>query len=232
MKAKDLQNLETLKKYFEFQAPSNCGPTCATIMLRLQGHTTTQKEMAKLSETHFRNEPLPKNIEEKDFYGTNEIKLIEGVKKVTKGKIEGKLIPHHKIQNLKEEIKYRFHKGMQIIFWIKKGILFPESTTGHYILGIGVKRNKIIVMDPSQKSAGIYAIPIKKLNESMGRTNKERGYLVFGKKEEIEHNPTKKEIKEASKQYQELEDTYKTHIPTNRNTIVKYIWIPKESKTN
>lgn len=179
---KELQNFDSIVTKYQVQLPSNCGPASASIMLDFLGYKISQEKLAKESKTKFRSEKLPEGVKEEDFYGTDPIELINAVKSVTNQEVKGKLIEYSKIHNLKEEIKSWLTEGAFIILWYKKPVLFPNAKSGHYVLSIGVEDDRIVIMDPSSNTAGVYSVDYRKLESAMDKYDKSRGYMIFAKK--------------------------------------------------
>ncbi|MFH1391153.1 MAG: C39 family peptidase [Candidatus Diapherotrites archaeon] len=167
----NITKIEALMKNFMPQLPSYCGPASAVMMLDFFGYTITQEELAKESKTK-----IPGGTEPED--------LINAVKKFTNSEVKGQLIRFDEIFDLAQEIKAWIAEGAMIILWYKKPVIFPEkeSRSGHYVLCVGVEGEELVVMDPSNETAGVYLVNHQLLEDAMDDYDISRGYFVFAKK--------------------------------------------------
>lgn len=167
----DIAKLQVLRSKFVTQLPSHCGPASAAMMLSFFDFEVPQEEIARVANTK-----VPGGTEPED--------LINAVRALTDNKVKGKLIRFDEIHNLQEEVKSWLSEGGLIILWYKKPVVFPQkdSKSGHYVLGVGVQDEEIIVMDPSEQTAGVMMINNKLLEEAMDEYDISRGYILFAKK--------------------------------------------------
>jgi len=167
----NIGKIEKLMNNFTPQLPSHCGPASAVMMLQFFGYNVSQEELAKEAKTK-----VPGGTEPND--------LINAVKKFTNNELRGKLVRFDEIFDLAEEVKAWIAEGALIILWYKKPVLFPnnDSKSGHYVLGVGVEGEELIIMDPSNETAGVYMVNNRVLEDAMDQYDISRGYIIFAKK--------------------------------------------------
>jgi len=167
----NIVKIEALMKKFTSQLPSYCGPASAAMMLEFFGYEVPQEELAKEAKTK-----VPGGTEPED--------LIAAVKKFSNNDVKGQLIRFDEIFDLAQEIKAWVAEGALIILWYKKPVVFPgkNSQSGHYVLCVGVEGEELIVMDPSNETAGVYLVNHQILEDAMDEFDISRGYFVFAKK--------------------------------------------------
>ncbi|MCR4369294.1 MAG: C39 family peptidase [archaeon] len=167
----NITQIEYLMKNFEPQLPSFCGPASAKMMLEFFGYNIRQEDLATEAKTRVPG-------------GTDPDNLILAVKKFTNAGVRGQLIRFDEIFDLAEEAKAWIAEGALIILWYKKPVLFPtkQSKSGHYVLCVGVEGEELIVMDPSEQTAGVYLVNHRLLEDAMDEYDISRGYIVFAQK--------------------------------------------------
>jgi len=179
----DIHKLERLVPKYMVQLPAFCGPASTAMLLNFFGYNVTQEQVAKIAKTR----APPKEILKKNYttgdYGNEPEELIRAVRKITRGEVKGKLVKYGEISDLHEEVKVWLTEGALPILWYKKPVLFPEkpSRAGHYVLGVGVEDEEIIVMDPSSQTEGVYMVNYELMEDAMAEHDKERGYIIFAK---------------------------------------------------
>ncbi len=167
----DLKTLESLRRHYVAQEASMCAPASAEMMLNFFGFKVKkgQKEIAKLAGTKVPG-------------GTNAKKLIEAVKKLTKGQVIGLFVPYKDVINLREEIKSWLADGGLVIINFYKAALFPgvKREQKHAVLCVGVEGDNLIIVDPNPTTGGVYQVNYKDMERAMGPfEGEERGYVVY-----------------------------------------------------
>ncbi|MBU0635708.1 C39 family peptidase [Candidatus Micrarchaeota archaeon] len=165
----NLSSFENLLTNFVAQKKSYCGPASASMILSFFGLEFSQEVIAQKAQTKVPGGNEPEEI-------------IKAVHELTKGEVLSKLVPYTHVKNLRDELKNWLGEGALLMLWYKKPILFPDATTGHYVVGIGVNENDIIVLDPSSETGGVYTVNYNLMEGAMGKTDKERGYIIFAVK--------------------------------------------------
>ncbi|MBR9700725.1 mechanosensitive ion channel [Candidatus Woesearchaeota archaeon] len=178
----DISKLSTLISKHVVQLKSHCGPASISMMLSFFGYDITQSQIAKLSKLKIRPKKYANDWTKK--FGTNPEDLINAVKKATNNAVTGKVISYGDIHNLRDELKLWFSDGALVLLWYKKPVLYPDkkSRSGHFVLGVGVEGDDILVMDPSGQTAGAFLIDYEMMEEAMAEHDQERGYIVFAKR--------------------------------------------------
>lgn len=161
----DVETLEDMKNYFVAQHPAYCGPASMEMALDIFGFSHDQDEIGEKANT----------TEEE---GTEVEDLMETTEKLTDDEVKCSFIEYDKISDLKDEFKTWFNDGALVIPNFYKPELFPDATTGHYVLSVGVEGDEILVVDPSAKSGGVYYVNSNRLYDAMGDHGHKRGYIV------------------------------------------------------
>ncbi|MFT4304020.1 MAG: C39 family peptidase [Candidatus Woesearchaeota archaeon] len=178
--SRDLETLENLKKHFVPQLKSHCGPACAQMALAMFKIDSKQEELGKLMGTIKR-----KNKEQKKA-GTHPKQIIDAIKTYTKNKVIGVWIDYDHIYDLEKEIARWLANGALIVVDYKKKYLFPDAKTAHYSLVVGVKNDQFLIVDPSQKSGGVYFTDYRDVEVGMDTYSPlidgKRGYIVIAPK--------------------------------------------------
>jgi len=177
--SKDIETLVSLKQHFVPQLKSHCGPACAQMALALFKIPSTQEELGMMMKTITRRN---KNM----VAGTHPKKIISAVDKYTEGKVIGAWIDFDKIYDLEKEVARWLADGALVIVDYKKKYLFPSAKTAHYSLVVGVKGDQFLIVDPSQKSGGVYFSDYRDVAVGMDThselINGKRGYIVLAPK--------------------------------------------------
>jgi len=202
--SKDIQTLEDIKNRFVAQMPSMCGPASAQIALSIFKINSEQKELAKLAESI-------KRTSEDQAAGTHPKKLIKAVEQFTKKQVVGIWIGFDKIYNLKQEISTWFNEGALIIIDYKKKYLFPAALRAHYSLVVGIKKDEILIIDPSGKKGGVYFADYRDVEIGMNTYSD----LIKGKRGYIVLAPS------GSSAYERIKEGLIYHHPSMYNKISK-----------
>lgn len=165
----EVETLEDIKDHFTAQKPSYCGPASAAMSLAMFGFDISQDELGEKAGT-------------KEGEGTEREDLKQAIEEVTQDKVRAEYVPFDKISNLKDELKAWFNDGGLAILQFKKSVIFPDATTGHYVLCVGVEGNEILVVDPNAKTGGVYYVDHHDMLKAMGNYDIKRGYLVVAPK--------------------------------------------------
>ncbi len=167
----DLKTLESLRRHYVAQEASMCAPASAEMILNFFGFKLKggQKKIAKLAGTKVPG-------------GTNAKRLIEAVKKLTKGQVIGLFVPYKNIINLREEMKSWLSDGGLVIINFYKAALFPgvKREQKHAVLCVGVEGDNLIIVDPNPTTGGVYQVNYKDMEKAMGPfEGEERGYVAY-----------------------------------------------------
>lgn len=163
----DIETLEDMKNHFVAQHPSYCGPAAMEMALDIFGYRHDQTEIGKKSDTT-------------EETGTDREKLMEAVEELTEEEVRTAFVEYEKISDLSDEFKAWFNEGALIVPNFYKPELFPEATTGHYVLSAGIEGDEILIVDPSGHTGtgGVYYVDGQRLYEAMGDHGHKRGYIV------------------------------------------------------
>lgn len=165
----DVETLDEITNYFRAQNPAYCGPASAEMALAIFGYDVSQEEIGDEAGT------------EADG-GTDGEDLADPIEELTNGEVYSSYIPYGEISNLKRELKVWLNDGGLVILHFMKPVIFPDATTGHYVLCLGVEGDEILVMDPSSKSGGVYYVSYSDMQEAMKEYDKSRGYIPMAPK--------------------------------------------------
>ncbi|MFB6203896.1 MAG: mechanosensitive ion channel domain-containing protein [Candidatus Nanohaloarchaea archaeon] len=162
----DLETMEDITSYFVTQHPSFCGPASAEMALEIFGYRHDQDEIGEKAGCEVGE-------------GTDVPDLMEAVEDLTNEDVKTAWVEYDKIGDLGDEFKAWFNDGALIIPNFYKPEIFPEATTGHYVLSVGVEGSEVLVMDPSGTKGGVYYIEKDRLKEAMAEFDHKRGYIVL-----------------------------------------------------
>ncbi len=165
----DVETLDEITNYFTAQNPSYCGPASAEMALAVFGYDISQEEIGEKANT-------------KRDGGTEGEDLAEAVEKLTNKEVRASYIPYGEISNLKRELKVWLNDGALVILHFMKPVIFPDATTGHFVLCLGVEGEEVLVMDPSSKSGGVYYVSYDDMSKAMKEHDKTRGYIPMAPK--------------------------------------------------
>lgn len=165
----DVETLDEVTNYFRAQNPSYCGPASAEMALAVFGYEVDQEEIGEEAGTKLDG-------------GTEGEDLAEAVEKLTNKEVRASYIPYGKISNLKREMKVWLNDGALIVLHFMKPVIFPDATTGHFVLCLGVEGDEVLVMDPSSKSGGVYYVDYEDMQKAMREYDKPRGYIPMAPK--------------------------------------------------
>jgi small-conductance mechanosensitive channel len=196
----DLETLEDITQYFVAQNPSYCGPASLEMALEIFGYKHDQEEIGKKS-----------NLSEEE--GVHEKDLMDATEELTNKEVRTAWVGHDKISDLGEEYKSWFNDGALIVSNFYKPEIFPDATTGHFVLSIGVEGDEILNLDPSGTNGGVYYVGEDTLEEAMGEFGHKRGYVVLAPKGTTAHWRIKNDLIYADKSYyDELSKTLESRL--------------------
>ncbi|MFP4116605.1 MAG: C39 family peptidase [Candidatus Aenigmatarchaeota archaeon] len=165
----DVETLDEVTDYFRAQNPAYCGPASAEMALAIFGYDVSQEEIGEEAGTKLDG-------------GTEGEDLADSVESLTNGEVYASYISYEEISNLKRELKVWLNDGALVVLHFMKPVIFPDATTGHYVLCLGVEGDEILVMDPSSKSGGVYYVSYSDMQEAMKEYDKSRGYIPLAPK--------------------------------------------------
>ncbi len=198
----DIDTLEDIKKHFVAQHPSYCGPAAMEMALEIFGYRHDQDTIGEKSGT---------TREE----GTDREELMEAVEELTDQEVKTAFIEYDKINDIGDEFKAWFDEGALIVPNFYKPAIFPEATTGHYVLSVAVEGNEILVVDPSKHTGtgGVYYIDADRLYDAMGDFDHKRGYIVAAPEGSTAHWRIKNGLVYSDKSYyDELSKTLEARL--------------------
>jgi hypothetical protein len=196
----DLETLEDITQYFVAQNPSYCGPDSMEIALEIFGYKHDQEEIGEKA-----------NISKEE--GVHEEDLMDAAEELTNKEVRTAWIGHDKISDLGEEYKSWFNDGALIVSNFYKPEIFPDATTGHFVLSIGVEGDEILNLDPSGTNGGVYYVGEDTLEEAMGDFGHKRGYIVVAPKGTTAYWRIKNDLIYADKSYyDELSKTLESRL--------------------
>ncbi len=170
----DVETLDDITNYFRAQNPSYCGPASAEMALAIFGYEVSQEEIGEKAGT-------------KIGVGTEGNDLVEAVENLTKKEVRACYIPYGEISNLKRELKVWLNGGALVVLHFMKPVIFPDATTGHFVLCLGVEGDEVLVMDPNSKSGGVYYVDYDDMQKAMREYDKPRGYMPMAPKGTTAH---------------------------------------------
>ncbi len=165
----DVETLDEITNYFRAQSPSYCGPASAEMALAIFGYEVDQESIGKEADTKLDG-------------GTGGEELAAAVEELTNREVRASYIPYGEISNLKRELKVWLNDGALIVLHFMKPVIFPDATTGHFVLCLGVEGDEVLVMDPSSKSGGVYYVEYEDMQKAMREYDKPRGYIPMAPK--------------------------------------------------
>ena len=115
-------------------------------------------------------------------------------------------------------------------------MLFPNAKSGHYVLGVGVEDDRIVIMDPSSSTSGVYSVDYRKLESAMSsKYDKSRGYIIFAKKGTPAHWRLTEELYYINASlYEDLSKSFERYLKRaiSKNKLVKDFISPYLKKTD
>lgn len=165
----DVETLDEITDYFSVQKAAYCGPASAEMALAIFGYDVSQEEIGDEAGTQLDG-------------GTEGEDLADSIEKLTNGEVHSSYISYEEISNLKRELKVWLNDGALVILHFMKPVIFPDATTGHFVLCLGIEGDEILVMDPSSKSGGVYYVSYSDISEAMKEYDKSRGYIPLAPK--------------------------------------------------
>ncbi len=157
----DIETLENIKSYFVAEAPGFTGPASVEMALDIFGYGADQESIRDSAES--------------TAQGTSTENLMDAIEKETNSKVKTAFVESEKVGSVGEEFKAWFEEGALIIPAHDKSEVFPEEDSGEYALAIGAESSEILVIDPSEKTGGVYFVEASRLNNAM----EDRGYIVL-----------------------------------------------------
>lgn len=165
----EVSTLEDIKEYFQVEDPSYCGPASAEMALAMFGYDFSQGDIAEIAGAEGEENVEPE-------------KIGEAIQSLTKNEVKAAFVPFDKVTDLGDELKAWLNDGALPILQFLKPVIFPESTSGHYVLCAGVEGSEILVIDPSAKTGGVYYVDEKDMIRAMSEFGGKRGYLILAPK--------------------------------------------------
>ncbi|MFB6143786.1 MAG: C39 family peptidase [Candidatus Nanohaloarchaea archaeon] len=191
----DLETLEDVTGYFVAQNPSYCGPASMEMALEAFGYRHDQDEIGEKANT------VTEDPGEEETMGTEPEDLIEAVEELTNNDVKAAWIEYDKINDLGDELKAWFNDGALALPNFYKPEIFPDATTGHYVLAVGVEGDEILIMDPSTSTGGAYFVDKDRLKTAMSEFDHKRGYLVVAPKGTTAYWRIKKDLIYSDENY-------------------------------
>jgi small-conductance mechanosensitive channel len=196
----DLETLEDITQYFVAQNPSYCGPASMEMALEIFGYRHDQEEIGEKAKISSES-------------GVDEEDLMKAAEELTNREVRAAWIGYDKISDLGEEYKSWFNDGALIISNFYKPEIFPDATTGHFVLSIGVEGEEILNLDPSGTNGGVYYVGGDTLEGAMAEFGHKRGYIVLAPKGTTAHWRIKNDLIYADKSYyDELSKTLESRL--------------------
>lgn len=196
----DLETLDQIKEFFVAQHPSYCGPAAMEMALEIFGYRHSQDEIGEKA-----------GVEENK--GVESPELMQAAEELTNNNVETALVEYDQITDLEDELKAWFNDGALVIPNFYKPKLFPDATTGHYVLSVGVEGDEVLIIDPSGESGGVYYVESEELQEAMGDFGHKRGYIVIAPEGTTAHWRIKNDLIYAEKTYYDnLSKTLETRL--------------------
>lgn len=196
----DLETLEDITQYFVAQDPSYCGPASMEMALEIQGYKHSQKEIGKKA-----------NVEVGE--GADEEDLMQAVEELTNNQVKTAWIGYDKLTDLGDEYKSWFNDGALIVSNFYKPEIFPDATSGHFVLSVGVEGDEILNLDPSGTNGGVYYVGKETLQNAMAEHGHKRGYIVVAPKGTTAYWRIKNDLIYADKSfYDEISKTLESRL--------------------
>lgn len=184
----DVETLEEMTNYFVAQNPHLCGPASAEMALEIFGYRHDQEEIGEKSNTNTET-------------GTDHHDLIDAVKELTNSEVNAGWVEYENVTDLGDEFKAWFNDGALIVPNFYKPEIFPDASTGHFVLSVGVEGNEILIMDPSGTNGGVYYVDKDRLLDAMAEFDHSRGYIVMAPEGTTAHWRIKNDLLYADKNY-------------------------------
>ncbi|MFB6182566.1 MAG: C39 family peptidase [Candidatus Nanohaloarchaea archaeon] len=196
----DLETLEDITSYFVAQHPAYCGPASMEMALEIFGYRHDQDEIGEKADTSTET-------------GTEIQPLIDATEELTNNEVKAAFIEYDKITDLGEEFKAWFNDGGLVIPNFYKPKIFEDATSGHFVLGVGVEGDEVLVMDPSGTRGGVYYVEKDRLLDAMGEFDHKRGYIAVAPKGTTAYWRIKNDLVYADKSYyDELSKTLESRL--------------------
>lgn len=196
----DLETLEDITKYFVAQNPSYCGPASMEMALEIFGYQYNQEKIGKKADLE-----VGEGVSEED--------LMKAAEDLTNQEVKTAWIGYDDITDLADEYKSWFNDGALIISNFYKPEIFPDATTGHFVLSVGVEGQEILNLDPSGTNGGVYYVGKDTMEGAMSEHGHKRGYIVLAPKGTTAHWRIKNNLIYADKSiYDELSKTLETRL--------------------
>ncbi len=170
----ELKTLESMRRHYIAQEKSLCVPAVINVILDMFGYPVKggQKAIAKECKT-----VVPG--------GTKPADALKAVADLTDNNMQGLLVPHKNIINLRDEVKAWLAEGGLVILNFYKAALFPgvKRDQKHAVLCLGVEGDGLLIMDPNAKTGGVYLVNYKEMERAMGPfEGEERSYIAYAPK--------------------------------------------------
>ncbi|MFC2174817.1 mechanosensitive ion channel domain-containing protein [archaeon] len=170
----ELKTLESMRRHYIAQEKSLCVPAVLNMILDLFGYPTKggQKAIAKECKT-----VVPG--------GTTAANALKAMGALTENNVQGLLVPHKDILNLRDEVKAWLAEGALVVLNFYKAALFPgvKRDQKHAVLCLGVEGESLLIMDPNAQTGGVYVVNHKEMERAMGPfEGEERSYIAYAPK--------------------------------------------------
>lgn len=196
----DLETLEDITSYFVAQNPSYCGPASMEMALEIFGYRHDQDEIGEKSDVE-----VGEGVHEED--------LMNAVEELTNKEVRTAWIGYDKITDLGDEYKSWFNDGALIVSNFYKPEIFPDATTGHFVLSVGVEGDEILNLDPNGTNGGVYYVGKETLEDAMAEFGHKRGYIVLAPKGTTAYWRIKNDLIYADKSlYEEISKTLESRL--------------------
>lgn len=159
----EVETLDDIKDYFVTENSRYPGAAACEMGLTIFGFDITQGDIGEeLSETDVAPEELGAVVTE-----------------LTNEEVRTAFVPSDKITDLAAEFRVWFNNEALLLPYFNTAELFPETEGEHYVLGVGVEGDELLVVDPtSGESGGVYYVDADELMRAMDGIE-DGGYLVL-----------------------------------------------------
>jgi hypothetical protein len=195
----DLETLDDITDYFVPQQPSYCAPAAAEMALEVFGFRHDQEKIGEKADVG------DEEVDQED--------LRQAIEELTNNDVKTAWVGSDKITDLEEEYKSWFNDGALIISNFYKPDIFPEASSGHFVLSVGVEGEEILNLDPSEENGGVYYVQKETLENAMKKTDRSRGYIVLAPKGTTAHWRIKNDLIYADESlYDQLSKTLESRL--------------------
>ncbi|PSH02283.1 MAG: hypothetical protein BRC26_01345 [Nanohaloarchaea archaeon QH_8_44_6] len=145
--------------------------------------------------------------------GVHEEDLMNAVEELTDEEVKTAWVGYDNITDLGDEYKSWFNDGALIVSNFYKPEIFPDATTGHFVLSVGVEGDETLNLDPSETNGGVYYVDKDTMEAAMAEHGHKRGYIVMAPKGTTAHWRIKNDLIYADKSfYNEISKTLESRL--------------------